>query len=46
MSSPQGPVPLKGSLADVSIYDVAPTVLTHFGLPVPADMIGRSLLRA
>jgi predicted AlkP superfamily phosphohydrolase/phosphomutase len=46
MSSPHGPVPLKGRLADVSIYDVAPTLLTHFGLPVPADMIGRSLLPA
>jgi predicted AlkP superfamily phosphohydrolase/phosphomutase len=46
MSSPDGRVPLKGRLADVSIYDVAPTLLTHFGLPVPADMIGRSLLPA
>ncbi len=46
MSSPSGPVPLKGNVGDVSIYDVAPTLLTHFGLPVPTDMIGRSLLAA
>jgi predicted AlkP superfamily phosphohydrolase/phosphomutase len=45
MSSPEGPVPLTGDLGDVSIYDVAPTLLTHFGLPVPSDMIGTSLLR-
>jgi predicted AlkP superfamily phosphohydrolase/phosphomutase len=45
MSSPNGPVPLQGNLGDVSIYDVAPTLLTYFGLPVPADMIGRSLVR-
>ncbi len=44
MSSPQGPVPLRGNVGDVSIYDVAPTVLRHFGLEVPADMIGQSLL--
>jgi len=24
------------------IYDVAPTVLAAFGLPVPSDMIGKS----
>jgi len=45
MSSPNGSVPLQGNLGDVSIYDVAPTLLTYFGLPVPADMIGRSLVR-
>jgi predicted AlkP superfamily phosphohydrolase/phosphomutase len=39
-------VPLTGDVGDVSIYDVAPTLLTHFGCPVPADMIGRSLLPA
>ena len=27
-----------------SLYDVAPTVLTAMGLPVPADMRGRSLV--
>ncbi len=46
LSSPEGPVPLKGNLGDVSIYDVAPTLLRHFGCPVPGDMIGRSLLAA
>ena len=45
MSSPRGPVPLTGNVGDVSIYDVAPTLLTYFGCPVPSDMIGRSLLR-
>jgi predicted AlkP superfamily phosphohydrolase/phosphomutase len=39
-------VPLTGNVGDVSIYDVAPTLLTHFGCAVPADMIGRSLLPA
>lgn len=29
---------------EYSIYDIAPTVLTHFGLDVPDDMIGRSIL--
>jgi len=28
-----------------SIYDIAPTVLSWFGLPLPDDMIGKSLLR-
>lgn len=27
----------------VSIYDIAPTVLDFFGLPIPDDMIGKSL---
>ena len=46
MSSPEGRVPLTGNVGDVSIYDIAPTLLTHFGCAVPADMIGRSLLPA
>ena len=29
--------------ADASLYDIAPTVLTAFGLPVPDDMRGRAL---
>ena len=29
--------------ADASLYDIAPTVLTAFGVPVPGDMQGRSL---
>jgi predicted AlkP superfamily phosphohydrolase/phosphomutase len=27
-----------------SIYDIAPTLMTYFGLDVPADMIGESLI--
>ena len=29
--------------ADAKLYDIAPTVLTAFGLPVPDDMRGRAL---
>ncbi len=29
--------------ADAKLYDIAPTVLTAYGLPVPADMRGRPL---
>ncbi len=28
-----------------SIYDIAPTVLGFFGIPIPADMIGENLLK-
>jgi len=28
----------------LSIYDITPTILDHYGLPVPGDMIGRSVL--
>jgi predicted AlkP superfamily phosphohydrolase/phosphomutase len=28
-----------------SIYDIAPTALAWFGIPVPEDMIGRNLIR-
>ena len=28
----------------LSIFDVAPTVLDHYGLSIPSDMIGRSIL--
>jgi predicted AlkP superfamily phosphohydrolase/phosphomutase len=44
LSSPAGDVPLAGDLGDLSIYDVAPTVLRLFDRPVPPDMIGRSLV--
>ena len=27
-----------------SIYDVAPTILAYFGIDVPGDMIGQSLI--
>ncbi len=30
----------------LSLYDIAPTVLDCFGVSVPSDMIGRSILRA
>ena len=30
--------------ADARLFDIAPTVLTALGLPVPADMQGRSLV--
>jgi len=46
LSSPEGPVPLRGDLGELSIYDVAPTVLDLLRCPVPADMIGTSLLSA
>ena len=36
--------PLSGRLADVSIYDVAPTLLRLLGQPVPDGLLGRSLL--
>ncbi len=38
------PAPLTGDLGEVSIYDVAPTVLDLMGIDVPAHMIGRSIL--
>jgi predicted AlkP superfamily phosphohydrolase/phosphomutase len=46
LSAKEGRPPLRGDLGDVSIYDVAPTLLTLLGCPVPADMIGRSLVGA
>jgi len=39
-----GASPLAGDLGDLSIYDVAPTILRLFGEPVPADMIGAPLV--
>ena len=30
---------------DPSLVDVAPSILTEFGLPVPAAMTGRSIFR-
>jgi predicted AlkP superfamily phosphohydrolase/phosphomutase len=35
--------PLRGRLADVSIYDVAPTLLRLLGQPVPDGLAGRAL---
>jgi predicted AlkP superfamily phosphohydrolase/phosphomutase len=36
--------PLRGALPDVSIYDIAPTLLRLSGLPVPEGLAGRSLV--
>lgn len=33
-----------GRREGMTLYDVAPTVLTHLGLPVPGDMIGHALI--
>ncbi len=33
----------KGKISDLSIYDVTPTILHSFGLPVPEDIDGRVL---
>ena len=30
---------------NLSIYDIAPTILDNFELPIPLDMIGRSILK-
>ena len=34
----------RGRVDTASLYDVAPTVLTMMGLPVPGDMLGKSLV--
>lgn len=36
-------VPGRGRVDGVTLYDVAPTILTQLGLPVPADMQGHIL---
>jgi predicted AlkP superfamily phosphohydrolase/phosphomutase len=43
LSSVAGAPPLTGDLGDLSIYDVAPTLLRLFDRPVPAEMIGTPL---
>ena len=45
LSTLEGESPLTGDLGDLSIYDVAPTLLRLLDQPVPADMIGTSLIR-
>jgi len=32
-------------MAGLSLYDIAPTILDHYGIPVPGDMIGQPVLR-
>jgi hypothetical protein len=39
-----GPVKRGGERGDVTVYDVAPTVLALLGIPVPEDMDGRAAL--
>jgi len=39
-----GPGIKKGQRVDAKIYDIAPTILHIFGLPVPNDMDGRVLM--
>jgi predicted AlkP superfamily phosphohydrolase/phosphomutase len=36
----------RGKIENLSIYDVAPTILNTFGLPFPPDMQGRSILES
>jgi predicted AlkP superfamily phosphohydrolase/phosphomutase len=43
LSSVDGTPPVTGDLGDLSIYDVAPTLLRLFDRPVPPDMIGKAL---
>jgi predicted AlkP superfamily phosphohydrolase/phosphomutase len=44
LSTTSGEPPLKGRLPDVSIYDVAPTLLALLGLEVPDELAGRALV--
>jgi len=43
LSTAGAEAPLRGALPDVSIYDVAPTLLALMGLAVPDGLAGRSL---
>jgi predicted AlkP superfamily phosphohydrolase/phosphomutase len=44
LTGPQVPVEARGrELKDVSLYDVLPTLLTLYGLPVPEGLVGRAL---
>ena len=44
LSTAGAPAPLRGALPDVSIYDVAPTLLHLLGQPVPDGLAGRPLV--
>jgi predicted AlkP superfamily phosphohydrolase/phosphomutase len=43
LSTAGAEAPLTGPLPEVSIYDVAPTLLQLLGQPVPGDLVGRPL---
>jgi predicted AlkP superfamily phosphohydrolase/phosphomutase len=45
LSTGGAPAPLAGRLDDVSIYDVAPTLLALLGQPIPDGLAGASILR-
>jgi predicted AlkP superfamily phosphohydrolase/phosphomutase len=43
LSTAGAPAPLRGPLLDVSIYDVAPTLLHLLGQPIPEGLVGAPL---
>jgi len=43
LSTAGGEAPLRGLLPEISIYDVAPTLLRLLGQPVPEGLAGRPL---
>jgi predicted AlkP superfamily phosphohydrolase/phosphomutase len=43
LSTAGAAAPRRGRLPDVSIYDVAPTLLAFLGLPLPDGLAGRPL---
>lgn len=44
LSTAGAPAPLHGPLADVSIYDIAPTLLKLLGQPIPEGLAGKPIL--
>jgi predicted AlkP superfamily phosphohydrolase/phosphomutase len=44
LSTAGAETPLRGPLPDLSIYEVAPTLLRLLGLPVPPGLVGRPLV--
>jgi predicted AlkP superfamily phosphohydrolase/phosphomutase len=43
LSTAGAEAPLRGALPDVSIYDIAPTLLGLMGIEVPSGLVGRPL---
>ena len=43
LAAKEGESPLRGDLGEVSIYDVAPSVLKAMGIAIPENMIGKPL---